>query len=94
MRVADAWRATALLAAWPCLAAGLLLAPRAWRCRRQPAGCTALLLLASAWLYALPLALLAPAAELRYLGWPCVASLAAFVIALAGGRPARHLANP
>ena len=94
MRVADAWRATALLAAWPCLAAGLLLAPRAWRRRRQPAGCTALLLLASAWLYALPLALLAPAAELRYLGWPCVASLVAFVIALAGGRPARHLANP
>jgi hypothetical protein len=94
MRAADALRGTALLAAWPALAAGLLAAPLAWRRRRLAAGCTALLLLASAWLYALPLALLAPAAELRYLGWPCVASLAAFVIALAGARAGARLANP
>jgi hypothetical protein len=36
-----------------------------------------LLLLASAWLYALPLLVAAGSAETRYLGWPCVASVLA-----------------
>lgn len=49
----------------------------AWRRRHTLPGRVALLLLASAWLYAAPLTLLAPAAERRYLGWPCVASLLA-----------------
>lgn len=72
---------TSVLAAWPCLLAGLVAAPLAWRRRRDAAGTTGLTVFASAWLYALPLCALAPSAELRYLGWPCVASLLALACA-------------
>lgn len=81
MRAMEAARATPVLAAWPYLLAGLAALPAAWRRRHTPAGRIALLLLASAWLYAAPLTLLAPAAERRYLGWPCVASLLALACA-------------
>lgn len=84
MRAAAALRATPLLAAWPYLLAGLVALPFAWR-RRFHGGRYAFTLLASAWLYALPLMLFAPAAELRYLGWPCLASLLA--LACATGAP-------
>ncbi len=77
MHAAAAWRSTPLLAAWPLLSFGLIALPCAWRRRRFPGARYAFILLASAWLYALPLTLLAPSAELRYLGWPCVASLLA-----------------
>lgn len=72
------------LAAWPCLVPGLLALPFAWRRRARVDGRLCLVLLASAWLYALPLVVLAPAAELRYLGWPCVASLMAAASVLIG----------
>ena len=85
MRAAAAWRTTPLLAAWPWLLIGLIGLPFAWRRRRLAGARYALILLASAWLYALPLMLLAPSAELRYLGWPCVASLLA--IACVAGAP-------
>jgi hypothetical protein len=78
MRLADGAASTAWLAAWPCLALGLFALPLAWRWRRTMRSDAALLLLASAWLYALPLCALTASAELRYLGWPCVASLLAF----------------
>ncbi|MBN8728035.1 MAG: hypothetical protein J0H15_10095 [Xanthomonadales bacterium] len=81
LQAAGALRATPALAAWPYLLAGLAVLPVALRRRREPRGRLALLLLASAWLYGLTLALLAPSAELRYLGWPCVASLFAFAAA-------------
>lgn len=84
-RIAAALRATPALAAWPCLLAGLIGFVAACRRRRAPAARIALLVLASAWLYALPLTVLAPSAELRYLGWPCVASLLA--LACAGFAP-------
>jgi hypothetical protein len=83
MRAAARAVPTPLLAAWPCLALGAVAAPLAWRRRRAPRARAALVLLASAALYALPLFVLAPAAELRYLDWPCVASLLAFACALA-----------
>ena len=92
MRGAHALVATPLLAAWPYLALGLLAAPFAWRRRCEPAGRIGLLVLASAWLYALPLAVIAPAAELRYLGWPCLASMLAFALCVfvpASARAAR-----
>jgi hypothetical protein len=90
MRAAAASRATPLLAAWPDLLLGLVALPLAWRRRRAVGARTALILLASTWLYALPLTLLAPSAELRYLGWPCVASLLAFACAVSAPRaPAR-----
>jgi hypothetical protein len=72
--VASGW-----LAAWPYLALGLLAAPPAWARRRQPGARAALALLASAWLYLLPLCVLAASAEVRYVAWSCVASLLAFV---------------
>lgn len=81
MRTADALRATPALAAWPYLLMGLLAAPFAWRRRRDTSGRSALVALASAWLLALPLCALAPSAELRYLGWPCMASLLAVAAA-------------
>jgi len=77
MGAAAAFAATVVLAPWPYLLIGLACLPAAWRRRRSPAGAIALVLLASAGLYALTLTLLAVSAELRYLGWPCVASLLA-----------------
>jgi hypothetical protein len=97
MQGAVAATATPLLAAWPLLALGLLATPFAWRRRNAPAGRIAAIVLVSAWAYALPLTVLAPAAELRYLGWPCVASLIAFALCLfapASARAARLPAEP
>jgi len=77
MRLAAACANTPLLAAWPYLLIGLLAIPAGWRKRGEPAGRTALILLGSAWLYALTLFAFAPSAELRYAGWTIVASLLA-----------------
>ena len=87
MRGAAFLVATPALAAWPYLALGLIGGCLAWRRRAQVAGRLAAVVLASAWLYALPLTLLAPSGELRYLGWPCVASLLAFGCAIFSPRP-------
>jgi len=78
MRWARAHVATAWLAAWPYLALGVLAAPLAWMRRRHAGAQVALILLASAWLYLLPLCLFAASAEVRYVAWSCVASLLAF----------------
>jgi hypothetical protein len=80
MRGAASLSRTWLLAGWPYLVLGLLAAPAAWRRRREMAGGCALVLLVSAWLYLLPLIVLVPA-ELRYLGWSCLASTLAAAIA-------------
>jgi hypothetical protein len=93
MTVAERLRTTRVLAGWPYLAIGLVALPFAWRRRREPCGMIALIALASAWLYLVPMLPLVPA-ELRYLGWPCVASvlaaaLVAFVPRAFGGGPAR-----
>jgi hypothetical protein len=76
-------RATPVFAAWPYLGAGIVAAPFAWRRRDRLAARIALVLILSGALYALPLVFLAPSAELRYLFWPCVASLVAGVLAFA-----------
>jgi len=75
MNAAAAVATTPLLAPWPYLLLGLASLPAAWRRRRSAAGAIALVLLASASLYALSLVLFAVAAELRYLGWSCLAAL-------------------
>jgi len=76
-------RATPLFAAWPYFVVGIVAAPFAWRRRDRSAARIALMLIVSGALYALPLVFLAPSAELRYLFWPCVASLVASVLAFA-----------
>jgi hypothetical protein len=93
MRAAERLRTTRVLAGWPYLAIGLLALPFAWRRRDELAGRAALVALASAWLYLVPMLPIA-AAELRYLGWPCAASvlaaaLVAFVPRAFGDGPAR-----
>lgn len=89
---AAALRATPLLAPWPYLLLGLLAVPAAWRRRRSVPGVVALALLASAWMYAVPLALTAVSIELRYLGWPCLASALAAACAWLAPRPKTPLA--
>lgn len=82
-RQADRLAATPLLAPWPYLLIGLVAAPWIWRKRGTPRGAIALALVASSALYSLPLVIVAPAAELRYLLWPMAASLIAAVLAFA-----------
>lgn len=86
----DQWRRTALLAAWPWLLLGIPAAGLGWQRRRFLHGRLSLALLASGWFLALPLVVVAPAAELRYLGWPITASILALGLAVAsrGGRRA------
>jgi hypothetical protein len=98
MRAAASLVSTPILAGWPYLVVGLLAARSAWRRRRENAGRIALVLLISAWLYVVPLLMLAPA-ELRYLGWCCLASIVAaelawLVPASFPMRPDRLLATP
>lgn len=93
MSAAERLRTTHALAGWPWLLIGLATLPIAWRRRGELVGSIALIALASAWLYLVPMLPIA-AAELRYLGWPCVASvlaaaLVAFVPQAFGGGPAR-----
>jgi hypothetical protein len=86
MQAAEFLRDTPVLAAWPYLLIGLVAAPFAWRRRTQPPASIALVILASAAMYTLPLVVLAPSAELRYLLWPCVAALIGVVLAFARTR--------
>ena len=76
MRAAAWLSETHALAGWPYLVVGLFAAPAAWRRRRELAGIAAIAMLTSAWLYLAPLIVLATA-ELRYLGWSCLASVLA-----------------
>lgn len=97
MRIAARLATTSWLAGWPYLAIGVIAAPAAWRRRREPAGVVAIVLLASAWFYLAPLLVLATA-ELRYLGWSCLASVAAVVVVALvprsfRNRPARLIAS-
>ena len=75
-------RATIAFAAWPYLLIGIVAAFGVLR-RRDTRRAPVLWLIASAWAYALPYAVLAPAAEFRYLLWSCIASLIAAWFAFA-----------
>ncbi len=78
LRAAECLRSTSALAAWPYLLVGLAALPLAWR-KRWGDRIFVAVMLASAWSYALPLVFIAPAAETRYLGWSCLASLVALI---------------
>lgn len=84
-------RASLAFAAWPYLLAGLAAALHAWR-RRDHASAPALWLVASAWCYALPYAVIAPAAEFRYLLWSCIASLIAAWLRFSAAPPQGEVA--
>lgn len=77
----DAAVDTPLFAAWPCLLASLgLVVFAAWR-RAAGDGLVAATA-ASAWALALPLFLLAPSSDFRYLGWCVMATLMAAALAV------------
>jgi len=75
LAVFERLRSTALVAAWPYLAAALIALATAWRRRSDAHARAALAVLASGLLYAAPLPLIAPSCELRYLGWSCLATI-------------------
>lgn len=86
LRAFDRLRDTAAFAAWPYLLLGAAAALHALR-RRDARSAPVLWLCASAWAYALPYAVLAPAAEFRYLLWSCIASLIAAWMRFSGHAP-------
>jgi hypothetical protein len=79
-------RATPAFAALTWLVPGLVVALVARRARRTQAGIAGLYVLTSAWLYAAPLVVIAPAAEFRYVLWPCIASVVGAWLILVGQR--------
>lgn len=79
----DATRSSILLAAWPYVLLALAAGLHAWRRRESPQAQAALATLASGLLYAAPLPLIAPSAELRYLAWTCLAAVLGAALALA-----------
>lgn len=82
----DALVDTPLFAAWPYLLASLALAAfAAWR--RAAGDGLVLATAASAWALALPLFLLAPSSDFRYLGWCLLAALMAAALAFRPPRP-------
>ena len=86
MRAFDAARPTIALAAWPYVVLAFVAALVAWRRREQANARAALVVLASGLLYAAPLPFIAPAAELRYLGWTCLAALLGAALAFTAPR--------
>jgi hypothetical protein len=89
LRLFDAMRDTVLLSVWPylCLAATML--SLAWRRRHRADMAPAFATLTSGVLYAAPLPFVAPAAELRYAGWTCLAALIGAALVLAPPRNSR-----
>lgn len=82
IRAAEALRDTPALAPWPYLVLGLAAVVVAWRRRAHANAQAALAVLASGFAYAAPLPLIAPSAELRYLGWSCLAAVIGAGLAL------------
>jgi hypothetical protein len=75
IRAIEAVRDTAVVVAWPYVALAVFAWVIAWRRRGTQQALAALAVLTSGLLYALPLPLIAPSAELRYLGWTCLSAV-------------------
>jgi hypothetical protein len=84
-------RSTIILAAWPYVALALLAFAIAWRRRGEQQAQAALAVLSSGLLYALPLPLIAPSAELRYLGWTCLSSILGAALIFSAPKARRRL---
>ena len=83
LKLFDSGRSSLALAAWPYLLLAFAAAVLAWRHRAGAHGQAALAVIASGLLYALPLPLIAPSVELRYLAWTCAAAVLGAMLALA-----------
>jgi hypothetical protein len=75
MQAFDAVRDTVVFAAWPYAVLALIALAVAWRRRGEQQAQAALAVICSGLLYALPLPLISPSAELRYLGWTCLSAV-------------------
>jgi hypothetical protein len=78
----EALRSTWALAAYPYLVIALAALAMAWRRRQLPGAQAALVACASGLMYAMPLPLISPSAELRYLSWTCLSSILGIALAL------------
>jgi hypothetical protein len=81
LRIFDILRSTVVLAAWPYVVLALIAAVVAWRRRSEAHVQAALAVFVSGLLYALPLVVIAPSAEFRYLGWTCLSTILGVALA-------------
>jgi len=86
VRAFEAARDTLVLAAWPYLLLALAALAIAWRRRAHANAQAAIAVLVSGLLYAAPLPFIAPSAELRYVGWTCLAALIGAALAFSAPR--------
>ncbi len=86
IRLFDAMRDGVLLSAWPYLCLIVIALVLGWRRRQRDDMAPAFAALISGALYAAPLTLLAPSAELRYTGWTCIAAIIGTALVLAPPR--------
>lgn len=84
VRIAEALHDTVALAPWPYLVLSFAALAVAVRRRAQANAQTAIAVLVSGLAYAAPLPLIAPSAELRYLGWTCFAAIIGAALAWTG----------
>jgi len=82
-------RPTVLLAPWPYLLCSLAAIGLAWR-RKSSSARAAIAASASGLLYALPLPIISPSAELRYLLWTCLSGILSLALALNAWGAARR----
>jgi hypothetical protein len=94
LRLFDAMRDSVVLSTWPYLGLGLVALALAWRRRHRADMEPAFAVLISGVLYAAPLPFVAPAAEMRYTGWVCLATLLGTALVLAPPRLLRPRAQP
>lgn len=86
LRMFDAMRDSLLLSAWPYVILSLIALVQAFRRRHEVDVRPAFAVLSSGLLYAAPLPLIAPAAELRYTGWTCLAAMIGAALVFAAPR--------
>jgi hypothetical protein len=86
VRLFDAMRGSVLLSTWPYLCLTIAALALAWRSRDKADMGPPFAVLGSGMFYAAPLPFIAPAAELRYTGWTCLAALIGTALVLAAPR--------
>ncbi len=93
VRLFEAMRDSVLVSAWPYLALSIVALVVAWRRRQDADMGPAFAVLISGLLYAAPLPFIAPAAELRYTGWTCLAALIGAALVFAARKKNRASAR-